>query len=316
MSFVYRGLKADLEHYIVTEEDVQQQIDAILEENPKVVHITDRPAQLGDEVIIDYAGFCDGEQFEGGTAQHQPLTLGSGMFIPGFEEQLVGKEIGEEVIVSVTFPEAYHSPKLSGKAAEFHCKIHHIHAKSKYELNDEFAKEFGDCETIEEFKEKLTLSMQALSDDRAEFELQNRLILQAAESLDFEPSDEQIDEEIENILGSFSAQLAQQGLNLEMYCQFTGSSVEQMKAEARKDAANSLRVTEAVLKIAELENITAEEPEIEHTLKHVAQQNGMTFEQIKELCANDSEIEKSVAHSVVTGKVLKLVREAAEITIV
>ena len=119
MSFVYRGLEGTLERHIVTEHDLEHELEHILEENPKVEHVTGRPAQLGDEVILDYAGFCDGEQFQGGTAENQSLTLGSGRFIPGFEEQLVGKEIGEEVSVMVTFPEQYHAENLAGKPAEF-----------------------------------------------------------------------------------------------------------------------------------------------------------------------------------------------------
>lgn len=314
MSFTYRGLKADLKRYLVTEEDVQKQIEDILEENPKIEHVTDRPAQLGDEVIIDYAGFCDGEQFEGGTAQHQPLTLGSGRFIPGFEEQLVGKKIGEEVIVSVTFPEAYHSPKLSGKAAEFRCKIHHIHAKSRYELNDEFAKEFGDCENMEEFREKLAHSMQHYVDDQAEMELQNRLLIQAAESLDFTPSEEEIEKEVEQQLADISATFAQQGLTLEMYCQFTGNTVDNMKAEAKGDAKKMLCIEAAINEIASLENISATEDEIDHALEIIAQQNGLTLEQIKEFSAKEEGLEKSVVHSVVMGKVMRLIRDSAEIT--
>ncbi|MBQ6877211.1 MAG: trigger factor [Oscillospiraceae bacterium] len=316
MSFVYRGLKAEMERYIVTEHDIHHQLEHILDENPKVEHVTDRPAQLGDEVIIDYAGFCDGEQFAGGTAQHQPLTLGSGSFIPGFEEQLVGKEIGEEVIVSVTFPEVYHSEKLAGKAAEFHCKIHHIHAKSRYELNDDFAKEFGGCETMDEFKEKLTLSMQAYVDDQSEMELQNRLLLQAAESLGYEPTEEEIEKELDQQLGDLSAQLAQQGLNLEMYCQFTGGTVEKLREEARPEAEKILRAQAAISEIASLENITAAEEEIDHALEIIASQNGITLEQIKEFSAENDDLKKSVEHSVVMGKVMRLIRDAAEITIV
>lgn len=314
MSFVYRGLKADFERYIVTEEDVQQQIEGILQENPKIVHVTDRPAQLGDEVVIDYAGFCDGEQFEGGTAHHQPLTLGSGRFIPGFEEQLVGKNIGEEVIVSVTFPEVYHSDKLAGKAAEFHCVIHHIHEKSTYELNDEFAKKFGECENMEEFREKLHLSMQNYMDERAEMDLQDRLMVEAASSLESEPTEEEIEAELNEQLSRLSAELSQQGLDLEMYCQFTGTTVEQLKESAKDNAVMSIRVRKTVDKIAALENLTADEHEVEHALGHVASQNGITLEQLKGLYNED--FEKAVVRSILTGKVMKLIRDAAEITMI
>ena len=189
MSFTYRGLQAKLERHIVTEQEVQQQIDRILQGNPRIETITDRPAALGDEVILDYAGFCDGEQFAGGTAEQQTLTLGSGMFIPGFEEQLVGANVGEEVTVNVTFPEAYHAPNLAGKAAQFRCKIHGIRVKSPYKADDTFAKEVGGCDTFEQFRQKLADSMQAYTDDRGEMDLQDRLLRQAAETLDFTPNE-------------------------------------------------------------------------------------------------------------------------------
>lgn len=312
MSFVYRGLKTEFKRYIITEQDVQQQIESILQENAKIEHITDRPAQAGDEVIIDYAGFCEGEQFAGGTAEKQPLTLGSGRFIPGFEEQLIGKEIGEDVIVFVTFPEAYHAENLAGKAAEFRCKIHEIHAKSRYELNDEFAKEFGDCETMDEFREKLAHSMQHYVDDKAEMELQENLLNEAAATLEFTPTDEEIEKELDDQLGRISAELMQQGISLEMYCQFTGTTVEQLRADARENAEASLRISAAIEKIAELENITAEEEEINEAMRFAAFQSGMTLEQVKSLC--NEELEKSLVQSVITGKVMCLIREAAVVT--
>lgn len=316
MSFVYRGLKAEMERYIVSEHDVEHEIEHILKDNPKIEEVTDRPAQLGDEVIIDYAGFCEGEQFAGGTAEHQPLTLGSGRFIPGFEEQLVGKNIGEEVIVSVTFPEVYHSEKLAGKAAEFRCKIHHIHAKSSYELNDEFAKEFGGCETMDEFRKEIALSMQSYVDEQAEMGLQNKLLLQAAETLDYTPTKEEIEQELDRQLGDISADLAQQGLNLEMYCQLTGNTIDQIRNEAKGSAEQFLRVQAVIEEIAKLENITADEDETNRALEIVAQQNGITLEQLREFSAENSDLEKSVAHSVVMGKVMRLIRDSAEITVV
>ena len=143
MAFTYRGLQADYSRHIITEEEVNRQMHRLLQQNPRITPVTDRPAQLGDEVILDYAGFCDGEQFAGGTAQMQALVLGSGAFIPGFEEQLVDKVVGEQVSVEVTFPEKNHAPELAGKKATFECTIHEIRVKAPYELDDTFAKEVG-----------------------------------------------------------------------------------------------------------------------------------------------------------------------------
>ena len=193
MSFVYRGLKATLNRHIVTDAEIDRQLERLQQQTPRIAVINDRPTRLGDEVVLDYAGFCDGEQFAGGTAEYQTLTLGSGMFIPGFEEQLVDKVPGEEVTVHVTFPESYHAENLAGKAAEFKCKIHEIRVKSTYEMDDTFAKEVGGCETFEQLRAKLGESLQAYTDERGEMDLQDRLLRQAAETLEFNPTEEELE---------------------------------------------------------------------------------------------------------------------------
>ena len=161
MAFTYRGLTAEFDRHIVTDSEVDQHLHRLQQQTPRITEVTDRPTENGDEVILDYAGFCDGEQFPGGTAEMQTLVLGSGQFIPGFEEQLLDKVPGEEVTVSVTFPEQYHAENLAGKAAEFRCKIHAVRIKSSYDLNDEFAKEVGGCDTLDEMKVKLKESLQS-----------------------------------------------------------------------------------------------------------------------------------------------------------
>ena len=224
MSFVYRGLTAMMDHHTVTEAEAEHQLRRLQQETPRIQEVNDRPTQNGDEVVLDYAGFCDGEQFAGGTAQFQTLVLGSGTFIPGFEEQLLDKVPGEEVDVNVTFPEQYHSADLAGKAAVFKCKIHAIRIKSAYEMDDVFAKEVGGCENLEQMKEKMRAYLQNYSDERGEMELQEVLIRKAADTLEFEPSEAQLEAEIDNQIQNLQAQLAQQGLNLEMYCQFLGTT--------------------------------------------------------------------------------------------
>ena len=313
MSFVYRGLEGTLERHLVTEHDVEHELEHILAENPKTENVTGRPAKLGDEVIIDYAGFCDGEQFQGGTAEKQPLTLGSGRFIPGFEEQLVGKEIGEEVSVMVTFPEQYHAANLAGKPAEFKCKIHEIHEYSKYELNDEFAKEFGQVETMEEFRAKLLDSMQAFSDEQAEMELQDELFEKAAASFEFAPSEEEIEHELDEQMKKLSEDMAQHGLNLDMYCQFSGTTKEQIRNDIREKAIENLHSQAVIDKIAELENFSVSEEDMEKAFAMLAMQNGMPVEFLKEHC-ND-EINGEISRSVLIGKVMRLIRESAVVEI-
>ncbi len=312
MSFVYRGIEAELDRHIVSDLEVQRQLDRILEQNPKIQTVTDRAAQLGDEVILDYAGFCDGEQFAGGTAERQSLTLGSGMFIPGFEEQLVGAEIGQDVNVDVTFPEAYHAPNLAGKAAQFRCKIHEIRVKSTYEMDDTFAREVGGCESFQEFRDKLHRSMQAYSDHRSEVELQDNLMRKAAATLDFTPSDEQMAEAMEDQMDNLNAQLAQRGVTMEMYCRFMNTTEEQLKQDARAAAEMSLRTQAAVEQIVALENLVAEEDEINQAVALVAQQNNMTLEQLKPYY--DAEFEAAIVRHVLTGKAMKVIRDYAVIT--
>jgi len=314
MAFTYRGLKAKLERHIITEAEVNQQMERLRQSNPRIAPVTDRPTELGDEVVLDYAGFCDGEQFAGGTAERQTLVLGSGMFIPGFEEQLVDKVPGEEVVVKVTFPEQYHSDALAGKAAEFRCKIHEIRVKSQYDLDDVFAKEVGGCETFEQMKEKLIQSLQAYTDERGEMDLQDRLIRQAAETLEFTVSEAQIEAELDEQMQNLSAQLAQQGLTLEMYCQFMNTTQDKLRADARANAEASVRIQAAIETIAELEGLSVEKEEIGEAVAVIARQNNMTLEQLKPYY--DAEFEAAVIRSVLTSKVLKLVRDAADVELV
>ena len=314
MSFTYKGLTAQLNRHIVTEDEINRQIETLRQNNPRIALVNDRPTELGDEVVLDYAGFCDGEQFAGGTAENQTLVLGSGMFIPGFEEQLVDKVPGEKVIVKVTFPTEYHADNLAGKEAEFHCTIHQIRVKTAYELDDVFAQEVGGCYTFEELREEMGKSMQAFTDERAEMNMQDQLLRQAAATLDFTVTEEALEEAVTQQIQNLEAQLARQGLSLDMYCSFTKSSVEDLRKDAAAAAEAALRTQETVDKIVELESITASEQEIGEALAVVAKQNNMTVEQIKPYY--DAEFEQAIIKSVLTSKVMQLIRDAADIAVV
>ena len=246
MSFTYKGLRGKLERHVVTDEEVDRNLQRLLQQNPRIAEITDRPTEQGDEVILDYAGFCNGVQFAGGTAQKQSLVLGSGMFIPGFEEQLLDKVPGEEVVVNVTFPAAYHSEELAGKEAQFHCKIHSIRVKTPYELDDVFAKEVGNCENLAEMRQKLQQSLQGYADERGEMDLQDSLLRQAAETLELTVSDKVLADAVEEQLQNLRAQLAQQGLTLEMYCQFMATTPEQLREDLRPQAEFAIRSRAAI----------------------------------------------------------------------
>ena len=311
MSFTYRGLKATLDRHIVTGEEIDRQIERLRQQNPRIAHVDNRPTENGDEVVLDYAGFCDGVQFPGGTAEKQTLVLGSGTFIPGFEEQLLDKVPGEEVVVKVMFPTQYHSADLAGKAAEFRCKIHEIRVKTQYELDDTFAKEVGGCETFAEMREKLGQSLQAYTDERGEMDLQDRLLRQAAATLEFKPSEKQIEAEVGEQIQNLTAQLAQQGLSLEMYCQFMNTTEEKLREDARGNAEASVRIQAAIEQVVCNENMEASKEEVGQAMAVIARQNNMTLEQLKPYV--DAEFEAAVVRSVLTTKVMKLIRDAAEI---
>ena len=277
MSFTYKGLTGTLQKHTVTEEEINRQLQRLLQQSPKIHSITDRPAQLGDEVVLDYAGFCGDEQFAGGTAQGQSLTLGSGMFIPGFEEQLVGAQIGQEVRVSVTFPEQYHSEALAGKEAVFICKIHEIRKVSQYELDDTFAKEVGQCDTLEQMRIRLGESLQAYADEQAEMELQDQLLRQAAATLEVSFTEEQLKKAQREQLEVLSAQLAQQGLTLEMYCGFMKTTEEALLEDMRPAAEAALRSQATVDEIVRLEGIEVTEAEMAEAKAIICRRNGITM---------------------------------------
>lgn len=314
MEFTYRGLKAELARHIITDEEIDRQIQRLQQQSPRIVPVKDRPAQLGDEVVLDYKGFCGDEQFAGGTAENQTLVLGSGMFIPGFEEQLVDKVPEEPVTVYVTFPTEYHAEALAGKEARFECVIRQIRIKETYELDDTFAKEVGQCDTFEEMRRKLGESLQAFTDERGEMDLQDRLLRQAADTLDYTIDEVELEAAVDVQIQNLEAQLVNQGLSLEMYCQFMNTTVEDLRKDSYPAAEVALRNHAAVLKIAELEQLEPDSEEISQALAMICRQNNLTMDQLKEYY--DAEFEVAVMKSVLTSKVKRLIRDAADITVI
>ena len=314
MDFTYRGLKAELARHIITEEEINRQIQRLRQQTPRITPVKDRASQLGDEIVLDYKGFCGDEQFAGGTAENQTLVLGSGMFIPGFEEQLVDKVPDEPVTVHVTFPEEYHSEELAGKEARFECVIRQIRIREEYDLDDTFAKEVGQCDTFEEMHRKLGESLQAYTDERGEMDLQDRLLRQAAATLDFTADEAELEAAVNVEIENLETQLAHQGLTLEMYCQFMNTSMEELRKDSYPAAEIALRNHKTVLKIAEMEQLEPTSEEISQSLAMICRQNGITMDQLKEVY--DAEFEVAVMKSILTGKVMRLIRDAADITVI
>lgn len=309
MEFKYRGLRARLEHVDVTDEEVTRQLVRLQQQSQRRTPVFDRPSQNGDELVLDYAGFADGQQFAGGTAENQTLVLGSGTFIPGFEEQLVGKNPGDDVTVHVTFPAQYHAPELAGKDAEFRCHIHEIRTVAPYALDDTFAKEVGECETMDEMRQKMRTSLEDYYAERAEMELRERLLHQAAATMDFTPDPAEISKAVEEQLDTMSAQLAQKNLTLEDYCKFTNSTLDQMREDARPGAEQAVRIKALVRKVAQLEDLHAAEEDVAQALSEICRANHMTMEELQPYY--DDAFAAAVEYSILLAKVTKLIRTSA-----
>ena len=311
MEFIYKGIEAEFDRHLVTDEEVDPQLERLHQQTPKIKVVYDRPAQNGDELVIDYEGWRGEEQFPGGTAQYQTLVLGSGRFIPGFEEQLIGAKPGDKVDVNVTFPEEYHAEELAGQAAVFHCYVHEIRESSEYALDDEFAQALG-LESFDKLREALRESIQRYTDERGNMDLEDRLIRKAAQTLPFDPTPDELDEALTEQMESLSAQLSQQGLNLEMYAQFTGKTIGELREEQKGDARENLRIRRAIEKIVELENIAVSEDDMAAAVAEVANENNLTAEEMQPYV--NEEFLSAVKRSIEMKKVLKLVRESAVLT--
>ena len=312
MSFQYRGLKGEYEKHVVTDMEIDHRLKMLAQQNPRIIPVHDRASQEGDELVLDYAGFCGGVQFPGGTAEKQTLVLGSHTFIPGFEEQLIGHNVGDEVSVKVVFPTEYHAPELAGKAAEFRCRIHQIREKTEYQMDDTFAMEIGGCATFAEMRQQYAKAFQEYADNQSEMELQDNLLREAAKTLDFVPTPEQVEEELDRHMETLNAQLAEQGLNLEMYCQFMKADVQKLRNDARAGAVISLKVQKTIEEVVKLENLEITEEEMEASLEVICRQNNMTIDMLKPHI--DAEFTAAVTRSILMGKVMRLIRDAAEVT--
>ena len=310
----YKGLKAVKHVQEVTDANVMQELENIRRQRTKNISVTDRPAAIGDEVIIDYAGFVGDWQFPGGTAEKQPLTLGSGMFIPGFEEQLVGANIGDQVDVNVTFPEVYHSADLAGKAAVFKCTVHEIYTKQECQLNDDFARMFAGVESLEDMKAQLKAQMeeyaQAMAQNQVRDDLLKALVSQVEE---FAPEEELVAAEIGIALDNFVQQLQQRGMDFASWLKATGRTEEKVKAELRPQAIATLKARMALEEICRLENITVSEEEIDNAYAEVSQKYGMTAQQLRDTfgTGNDEKLRKDICMK----KAISFLENNAQITV-
>ena len=279
----YKGVEVEKSDVEVTEEDINKEVDKERENNSRTIDVDDRAVESGDIIKLDFDGSVDGVPFEGGKAENYTLTIGSGSFIPGFEDQLIGTKIGEEKDVTVTFPEDYHEKSLAGKEAVFKCKVNAISVKELPEADDEFASEVSEFETLAEYKEDIKKKLTEKKEKSARAKKEAQAIEKAVENATMEIPDAMIDTQVQSMMEDFARRMQSQGLSLEQYFQFTGMDVkkmhDQMKPEALKRIQNSL-VLEAV---AKAENIEISDEKVDEEIAKMAEAYKMEVEKLKDL---------------------------------
>lgn len=293
----YKGLEGKEIDAEVTEDDVNEQIEALLAQHTELV-VKDGEVAEGDVANIDFKGFVDGEAFEGGEAEGHDLEIGSGTFIPGFEEQLVGLKAGDEKDVKVTFPEEYQAEELQGKEATFEVKVNDVKEKETSEFNDAFVKEelegFDDAETTEDVKAKITEDLKAYKEQEKDFELRESLVVQASENAKMEIPEAMVESEQQRMLQEYEQRLAQQGLNLELFEQISGQTKEDLLEQMKDDAFKRVRTGLTLQAISDAENIEASEEDIDNELQKLAEQFQMAKEDIKNVLGDLTVIENDI----------------------
>ncbi|HJE00762.1 trigger factor [Staphylococcus auricularis] len=291
----YKGLEIEKQSTEVTDEEVQQQIDNQLNNLADMVVKEDGQVEEGDTVNIDFDGYVDGEQFEGGQADGYDLEIGSGMFIPGFEDQLVGAKAGEELDVNVTFPEEYHAEELAGKEATFKTKVNDIKYKDMPELDDEIANELdSDADSVDEYKENLRNHLAEHKATDAENTQKEEAITKATDNATVDIPDAMIETETNRMLQEFAQRLQQQGLNLETYFQLSGQNEDQLKEQMKDDAHERVKTNLTLTAIANAENIEASDEDIDSELDKMSQQFNISVEDIKKTLGNTDIIKNDV----------------------
>ncbi|MCY8286880.1 MULTISPECIES: trigger factor [unclassified Bacillus (in: firmicutes)] len=279
----YKGLGIEKDDTAVTDEDVQNELTALQERQAELVVKEEGAVEEGNTVVLDFEGFVDGEAFEGGKAENYSLEVGSGSFIPGFEDQLIGLEAGAEKDVEVTFPEEYHAEELAGKPAVFKVKIHEIKAKELPELDDEFAKDIDEeVETLAELTEKTKKRLEEAKENEADAKLREELVLKASENAEIDVPQAMIDTELDRMLKEFEQRLQMQGMNLELYTQFSGQDEAALKEQMKEDAEKRVKSNLTLEAIAKAENLEVSDEEVDAELSKMAEAYNMPVENIKQ----------------------------------
>ncbi|MCH5317248.1 MAG: trigger factor [Eubacterium sp.] len=301
----YKGLKIEKISVEATDEDVENELAQMQKRNARLIDVTDRAAEMGDTATIDFEGFVDGVAFEGGKGENYDLELGSGSFIPGFEEQVAGHNIDEEFDVNVTFPEEY-TPELAGKAAVFKCKIHEIKKNELPELDDEFAKDVSEFDTLDEVKEDLKKKIEERKTANAKTETENKLLDMVVENMEVEIPEVMFTKRVDEMLQEYTYQLKNSGIELATYLQYMGQDEESFKATLRESAEKQVKLSVALTAIIEAEKIEANDEEIEAEAAKIGANYGMSAEQVRKALPAER-----IAEDVARNKAVDLIVNSA-----
>lgn len=298
----YKGIKAEKTEYNYTKEEVEAEISNLREKTARKVEVEDRAVVSGDIVNINYEGFCDGVAFEGGKGENYDLTIGSNTFIPGFEEKIIGHSKDEEFDIDVTFPEEYHAEALKGKAAIFKIKINKITVKEYAELDDEFAKDVSEFDTIKELRESIEGKLKKNAEQRTKNEFENKVLEAIVKENEVEVPDCMADEKCDQLVEDYKYRLSQQGLDFNMFLQYTGQTVESFREQHMEEARDQVKLVLILEAIAKKEKIDVEDSEIDAKIAEMAESYKMEAEQLKSMM-NVAEFKKEI----VLGKVVEFV---------
>ncbi|MBP3555202.1 MAG: trigger factor [Clostridia bacterium] len=305
----YKGIAATRTAVEITDEAVDEEIERVRARNAREIEITDRAAAIDDEVVFDFDGYVDGKQFEGGKAEKYSLKLGSGQFIPGFEDQMVGKNIGENFDVVVTFPADYHAAELANKEATFKCLIHEIKVSELPELDDEFVKDVSEFDTVDEYKADVKAKLQADAEKAEDAKVDEQLMNVVCENIVGEIPEVMYENEAENCVRDYENRLRYQGMSLDMFMKYTGQTIETLKTQFRPQAEKQVKGRLALEYIAKVENLTASEEDINTEYQKIADAYNLEIEKVK--ASIDS---AAIAADVVVGKAALFLRENAAIS--
>lgn len=305
----YKGIEVEKADTAATDEEVAAEIDKEREANSRTISVEDRAVQDGDMTVIDFEGFVDGVAFEGGKGTDYPLTIGSGAFIPGFEEKLIGAEIGKEVDVEVTFPEEYHAKELAGKPAVFKCTVKEIKVKELPELDDDFAQDVSDFDTMDEYKADVRKKVEEKKEAEAKAKKEDAVIEKIIEGATMEIPDAMVEMQAERMVDEFAQRLQMQGLSMDQYLQFTGGNVQALLEQSKPQALKRIQSRLVLDAVVAAESLTASDEEVEEELGKMAEQYKMEVEKLKEMMGDEDL--KNIREDLAVQKAVELVTDAA-----